>query len=116
MVIADERIITGIPDESDGSDDTEIIDEYRSCSNLVKEARRRGSGQPEQRRYINNDPKADIFQNSRLPLPCVNMLGSGSTDPFKTLPNLAGGDTELLAHYCEFQSQKLSSNCGICSL
>jgi hypothetical protein len=116
MIIPNEEIIAGSPDESDGSDDTELNGGSRFCSDLVWKARRRGSGQSEQRRYIREEPKADTYQVARMPPPRINTLGSGCTDPFKTLPNLAGGDTELLTHHCKYHSKILSFGPRVYSL
>jgi hypothetical protein len=100
MVITDQAIPVGSPDDSDGPHDIELEARSASCSSLSEKASRRGSGQSDEWRYIRKKPNLENYQVVQTPVPCINTVGSGCTDPFQTLPNLAGGDTEVLTHHC----------------
>jgi hypothetical protein len=102
MIITDQAIIIGSPEESDGSDDTEGEARSTSCSSLFGEARRRGSDQSDESSYSEEEPNLENYQVVRTSGPWISTMGSGCTDPFQTLPNLAGGDTELLTHHCMY--------------
>lgn len=45
-----------------------------------------------------NGHQHDCFQKSRS---CIENLGAGTWDPFRTLPELGRGDTAMLAYHCK---------------
>jgi hypothetical protein len=102
MIITNQIIIVGSPDDSDGYDDTGLEARSTSCSSLSGEASRRGSGQSDEGRPVKKEPNLENYQPARALVPYINTMGAGCLDPFQTLPNLAGGDTEELTHHCTY--------------
>lgn len=100
MIVSNQAIIVECPEDSDGSDDTELDARSTPYNSLSEEASRRRSGQSDEGSYIKEEPNLENYQVARTFVPCINTMSSGCTDPFQTLPNLAGGDTELLTHHC----------------
>ena len=92
----------GSPDNSDGSDDRELEAKSTSCSSLSEEASRRGLDQSDEECYVREEPNPENYQITRTFMPCINTMGAGCADPFQTLPNLVGGDTEVLTHHCTY--------------
>lgn len=103
MISTNRAIIVGSPEDSDGFDDTDLEARGTSYSSLSREGSQRYSGQSDEGSYIKEEePGVENYQVSSTFVPCINTMGSGCTDPFQTLPNLAGGDTELLTHHCAY--------------
>jgi hypothetical protein len=111
MINTDQAIILGSPEDSDGSDDTEREAKSTSRSSLFGEAGQRAPGQSDEGYCTEEDSNLENYQVVRRPVPCINAIGSGCTDPFQTLPNLAGGDTEVLTHHCMYLPRILSYPC-----
>ncbi len=102
MITVEHAIAMGSPADSDGSDDTEQDARSAPYNSLSTEAGRRGLGLSDEDPYVEGKCSPKDYQLVRNSVPCVNKLGSGCTDPFQTLPNLPGGDTEGLTHHCMY--------------
>jgi len=94
------------PEESDGSDEAEIEARSTSYSSLSDEGCG-DSDQSDEGYYTKEEFSPKDFQVIRRPVTCIDTIGSGRTDPFQTLPNLAGGDTEVLTHHCMYQAKTI---------
>lgn len=111
MINTDQAIILGSPEDDDGSDDTEREARSTSRSSLFGEAGQWGSGKSDEGRYLKEAPNLENYQVISTSVPYINTIGSGCTDPFQTLPNLAGGDIDVLTHHCMYLSKILSHPC-----
>lgn len=111
MIITEQSIVGESPEDSNGPDDTELGVGSASSSSPFGEAGRRCSGQSEQGHYIKEETNLENHQVVRTSVPCINTMGSRFTDPFQTLPHLAGGDTEVLTHHCMYLPKILSYPC-----
>jgi hypothetical protein len=100
MITTEQAIIVGSPADSDGTDERDLEASSTSYSSLSSEAGRRASDQSDEGRYIKEESSSKEHQVARKSVPCIDAMGSGYTDPFQTLPDLAGGDTEGLTHHC----------------
>jgi hypothetical protein len=102
MITTEQAIIVGSPADSDGSDERDLEASSTPYSSLSSEAGRRASDQSDKGRYIKEESSSKELQVARKFVPCIDTMGLGCADPFQTLPDMAGGDTEGLTHHCMY--------------
>jgi hypothetical protein len=101
-MITTEQAIIESPADSDGSDERDLEASSTPYSSLSSEAGRRASDRSDEGRYIKEESSSEELQVARKFVPYIDTMGLGCADPFQTLPDLAGGDTEGLTHHCMY--------------
>jgi hypothetical protein len=107
MIVSEQAIDLKDPEDSVRSENTEPEAGNISRNRLFSRARLSDPGQSDEIHDVRDEAGVMDLQISRNSFPPINKIGASCTDPFQTLPNLAGGDTEILTYHCMSQPEML---------